>query len=461
MEINILILDAISGPSLYNPVTYSDFIDKSDCVELLILSNGISQKDKDTALAYKEIKDPTINGLMESIVLEWHQKYRIDVIYTKQEDLIIRAAYLRDKLGLNSGLDSKLAMIYRDKFVMKTKSKFGGFNVPNFRKIKSPIDILEFVNENGLPVIIKPILGQASSGITVLHTKDQLDHYLESDFYACINDKIMDYTGNLMIEDFVPSKMVHVNGYAKNGSIQYFWPFYYHSTNLNFTMGKAYGNIYIPESDPMHVKLRKLTQELIKILKAPENLMFHGELFEISDPITGDISYKLCEIAARRPGGSIGILIDQVLGGKNTFAEIEFRLSIGLNPRQDMKQDANFTCADLIIPLQIGKLISLPAEKDCHLANCLYKPLGKIGTVYKGFNVNNLNTAARFMISTPEKCTINDMESRLSLAATWFNKYVWYEPLNSALDFDRINIKNDTPLKQIERIEQIEQKTIK
>jgi hypothetical protein len=80
MEINILILDVVSGPSLYNPVTYSDFIQESDCINLLILSNGISQKDKDLALAYKEITDPTTNGLMESVALEWHTQYRIDMI---------------------------------------------------------------------------------------------------------------------------------------------------------------------------------------------------------------------------------------------------------------------------------------------------------------------------------------------------------------------------------------------
>ena len=80
MEINILILDAVSGTSLYNPVVYSDFLDRKDNVNLLILSNAISQKDKENALAYKEIKDPTTNGLMESIVLEWHNQYRIDSI---------------------------------------------------------------------------------------------------------------------------------------------------------------------------------------------------------------------------------------------------------------------------------------------------------------------------------------------------------------------------------------------
>ena len=75
-----MILDVVSGPSLYNPVTYSDFIQESDNINLLILSNGVSQRDKDLAFIYKEINDPTTNGLMESVALEWNNKYRIDVI---------------------------------------------------------------------------------------------------------------------------------------------------------------------------------------------------------------------------------------------------------------------------------------------------------------------------------------------------------------------------------------------
>lgn len=453
MEINILILDVTSGPSLYNSVNYSDFLDDMDKINLLILSNGISQKDKDVALAFKEIKDPTTNGMMESIALEWHDRYRIDVIYTKQEDLILRASYLRDKLGLSSGLDSKLALVYRDKALMKTKARLGGFQVPEFRKIKSPIDIIDFIHDHGFPVIIKPILGQASSGITLLHDNDQLDQYLESGFYTFINDKIMDYTGNLMIEEFIPSKMVHVNGYAKNGTIQYFWPFYYHSTNLDFTMGKSYGNIYIPESDPLYKILLDTAQKLLNILGTPENMMFHGELFEITDRNTGKTSFKLCEIAARRPGGSIGILIDQVLGGKNTFPELEFRLNNGLAPKKALNQKPNFTCADLIIPLQIGKLVSIPGETDFSLPNCSYKPLGTVGRVYKGFDVNYLNTAARFMIfnGRSEIPSVNLMENKISMAATWFNKYVLYEPLNNNINFSRIGIEDALSLKSMEQ----------
>ena len=77
---NVLIIDVAAGPSLYNPVIYSDFIEECDNMNLLILSNSISQQDKERALMFEEIKDPTVNGMMEVIALDWHDKYKIDLI---------------------------------------------------------------------------------------------------------------------------------------------------------------------------------------------------------------------------------------------------------------------------------------------------------------------------------------------------------------------------------------------
>ena len=352
-------------------------------------------------------------------------------------------------MGLECGLQPDLALIYRDKILMKEKAHTNGFPVPKFRRISSPIDIIEFVRHHGFPVIIKPSMGQASSGIIILNDQIQLNQYLENDFFTFINDKLMEYTGNLIIEEFIQSKIIHVNGFSKNGIIKYFWPFYYHSTNLNFTLGKSYGNIYISKNDPMHVQIFGITQQLLDSLGTCENMVFHGELFEVFDQNTGTYTYKLCEIAARRPGGSIGILIDQV---ENNFPGLEFRLNIGLEPRKDTKPNIeNFSCADLIIPLKRGKLISIPSESECAIRNCIYKPFGKVGTIYKGFDVNVLNTAARFMFFNDpyEIPTISSMETKLSMAQTWFSKHVSYEPLTQDMDLGKINLKNAKSLEKI------------
>lgn len=170
------------------------------------------------------------------------------------------------------------------------------------------------------------------------------------------------------------------------------------------------------------------------ILGTPEHLIFHGELFELTNS-DGSTTFALCEIAARRPGGSIGLLIEEAEGGKGLFPEMEFRLNIGLPLRHNRERIAqitreNFTVADLMVPKQLGKLVSIPEVSTCTLPNIIYKPLAKVGTVYKGFDVNTMNTAARFIatVQPGENLSAKLMEARLNAALAWFNKNVVYAP---------------------------------
>ena len=55
-----------------------------------------------------------------------------------------------------------------------------------------------------------------------------------------------------------------------------------------------------------------------------------------------------------------------------------------------------------------------------------------------------LGALSRFILWDFFYISVTLIEKRLSLAATWFNKYVQYEPLNG-YDFGRINLKDDLP----------------
>ena len=455
---HILILDSCIGPSIYNPVCYSDFISESDGIELLIITSiqGLSIKDKEKCLASAEIQDPFTNARLEKIALEFHEKYRIDIIYTKQEDLILRASYLRQVLNLNQGLYPPMAMLYRDKFLMKSKVVEHGIQVPPFAKIHSPLDILSFTKQHGFPVIIKPILGCASAAIKVLSNEEECNQYLEKEFYSGITDIMMDYTGNFIIEKFVPWKMFHVNGYAKNGKVSdLIWPFAYLSTNLDFTKGKAYGNVLISRQDPLWNPLVEITQKVLDALGTPQNLIFHLELFQVPT-LDGSLQFALCEIAARRPGGSIGLLIDEAEGGQQLFPEMEFRLNNGLDLRQDRVHVArlfqsHFGIGDLMVPKQIGKLLSLPDPNQLTIPHLQVKIMAKIGTLYRGFDVNTMNTAVRFVAFTGnhEVPTFSLLESRLMASLAWFNRSTVYETEESFEFLDRkTSIKSTLSLSQ-------------
>ncbi len=147
----------------------------------------------------------------------------------------------------------------------------------------------------------------------------------------------------------------------------------------------------------------------------------------------GSKEFSICEIAARRPGGSIGLLIDEAEGGKQLFPEMEFRLNVGLSLRHDrsttspLLQDRAFTIGDLMVPKQIGKLKYLPGPSECTLPSTTqYIPIAKVDTLYHGFDVNSMNTAARFVVRDGSG---GGVEERLLKALDWFQGSTVYESL--------------------------------
>ncbi|KAI8918772.1 ATP-grasp domain-containing protein [Entophlyctis helioformis] len=448
---HVLIIDEVdASSSVYKPVTYSDFIDEAkDNVRLIIITskNALSAVDKKKALAFVEMDRPTANGLVELWAQRLHKQHRIDAVYTKQEDLILRAAHIRRLLGLTTGMLREDAVLFRDKEAMKAHAKQHGFPVPAFARVFSPADVLAFAELHDFPVIVKPTLGSASAGIRVIRDDADLEQYLEKEFYDRIDDqgKTMDYSGDLIVEAFLKDRrMFHVNGYAKDGKIVHVWPFMYLNTNLEFTQGTAYGNVLIPQSDSRWAPLVAAAQQLLSVMPCPEHLVFHLELFEETQSDTPQDApdgragqetqpkYVLCEIAARRPGGSIALLIDDAEGGGNVFPETEFRLNIGLSRRDHGLKPlaANRAIGDLMVPKKIGRLVSLPDLAQCPTPNVTFKVFATAGTDYHGFDINKLNTCCRIIASGEGLNTAADVENALASAHRWLDAHVVYEPLD-------------------------------
>lgn len=295
--LNILILDE-KYEKYEDSVSYSDYISEKDNVGIfLITSPGyISAKDKANCIECVEVEHPISNGMVEVVALELHRKYGIDRVYTNQEEFILRAANIRAMLGLKLGMRIQDALYFRDKLLMKQTCRAGGCPVPEFAQIYSPADILTFTEKFGFPCIIKPTLSCGSLGIRVLKDLGDCHDYLKNEFFAKRTDQELDCPGDWIIESFVNGVMYHVNGYARNGVLEYVWPFAYKNTNLLFTSGEEYGNVSIPTADARHAPLVAATEKILSALKCPDHLVFHCELFAYEN------KYLLCEIAARKPG---------------------------------------------------------------------------------------------------------------------------------------------------------------
>jgi len=364
-----------------------------------------------------------------------HRQYSFTHIYTKNEDLIIRAAHLRTLLNIKTGLSAEQVQAYREKVHMKELASQGDFPVPPFARLLAPIDLIGFIENHGYPVIVKPTLGCAVSGLHLISNEDELQLFLSSKLFSCIDiNQRMDLVGELMVEGFIHGHMYHVNGIAINGEIIHVWPFAYLHTCFDFAKyGLAYGNSSVPRSDPLFDRLHNAAQRLLNILPTPNDcLIFHLELYEnLNENRLPNDDFILCEIAARAPGGSITHLIDLLTFQNNdngSFARLDFRASISLPiPSLHQEENEDKVITDLIIPRKPGKLMYIPRE--CPIQNLMYLPLANVDkpTIYDKYDANTMNSACRLINYSK---TMDEGRALVEKGFEWFDSTCIVTPID-------------------------------
>ena len=433
----ILILDDCQTKCIIAEHSWSDLIDENETVDLFIFTSEGALSDKDRACshvrAYKEVSHPTTDGTLEFWAYEMHKKHSFTHIYTKNEDLIIRAAHLRTLLKINNGLSAEQVPAYREKVQMKEIASQGGFPVPPFARLLAPADLIGFIETHGYPVVVKPTLGCAAAGLHLLSNEAELQTFLSTTLFSCIDvNQRMDLVGELMVEGFMRGRMFHVNGIVINKRIVHVWPFAYLHTCLDFSQhGSAYGNASISRTDPLFARLQHAAQRLLDVLPQPsDSLIFHLELYEnVDEHRLPDDDFVLCEIAARAPGGSITHLIDTLTfpgDPVQSFARLDFRASVSLPIPASFEQPSN-VITDLIIPRKPGKLMYIPRE--CPISHLIYIPLADVDkpTVYSKYDVNGMNTACRLIAHTK---TTDEGRALVDTGFEWFDTTCIVTPID-------------------------------
>lgn len=427
----VLILDDAQITSIIKEHSWSDYVDNDEDIDLFIFTSqgSLSEKDKTNrhVRAFQEVPHPTTDGTLELWAVDMHRKYSFTHIYTKNEDLVIRAAHLRSLLNIKTGLLADQVQAYREKVQMKEIASRRGFPVPPYMRLLAPADLIGFIEKHGYPVVIKPTLGCAVSGLHLISNEGELRTFLESKLFACIDiSQRMDLVGEFIVEGFMRGRMFHVNGLALNGRIVRIWPFAYLHTCFEFAQhGTAYGNSSIPRKNPLFSRLHIAAQRLLDILPTPSDyLIFHLELYENIDKHPSDDDFVLCEIAARAPGGSITALIDLLsfTDDNESFARLDFRASVSLpipSLIEEKKQDdEQKVITDLIVPRKPGKLMFMP--RTCPIPNLIYIPLADVNTptIYKQYDCNAMNSACRFIATTN---TMDEGRELVEIGYNWFN----------------------------------------
>jgi biotin carboxylase len=230
------------------------------------------------------------NELAEYLLMRVAKEEPIDRIIALSEYDLLRAARLRSRLGL-PGQTLHSATAFRDKAVMKSLVSTAEIPVPPFRVVESAVDIFDFVEEHGFPVVVKPRAGAGSADTLVFNSGLALEPWLAT---APV------LGGTKMIEAYVDGDMYHVDGLIAEGHRWLVTASHYAVGCLAFQEGRSLKSVQLAPASALHRRLEAFAHRVLEALPAPELAAFHLEVFR-----TAKDELVFCEVASRIGGGRI------------------------------------------------------------------------------------------------------------------------------------------------------------
>lgn len=341
------------------------------------------------------------NGWTEIRVLELHSQYNFRVILPHQEKDVIRAARLREYLGL-PGQSVESAIAYRDKVRMKEMVRRAGVEVADFRTLDSPLDLYRFALDKGFPLIVKPVDGAGSWKVQVLSNMADLQTVLAAGMPP-----------QFMVEEFVEGTMYHADGIVQDGRILFSCVSRYLYGCLAYKQLQSVGSIIVNPHKSIAKRVNSLVAQVIEALPPSPVLAFHAEFFH-----TEADRLLMCEVGSRTAGGRTMETIETAYGVN--LAKAWVRLQCGL--AEVIQPHFGGSSGSLVIPPRKGRLAEIP---ECVPFQWVidYKPTAKPGEPLNDPTSSGCNMATALIVGETDE----SVESRLIELNEWFIGSVRWE----------------------------------
>lgn len=142
--------------------------------------------------------------------MAWLMKTRkIDRIVALDDFDVEKAALLREHFRI-PGMGQTTARYFRDKLAMRIKAAEEGINVPAFCGLFNDQEIHEYTSKVEAPWLVKPRSEASATGITKIHSAEELWKHLE---------KLGENRHQYLIEQFRPGDVYHVDALSVDGKV--------------------------------------------------------------------------------------------------------------------------------------------------------------------------------------------------------------------------------------------------
>ena len=238
-------------------------------------------------------------------VLQFAKEKHVDAVMSDECDIAMpMVSKLGEELGL-SVQSSKVVQYFTDKFLMQEFCKEHGLRYPEYKLCNTKGDAIEFFENLGKPIIIKPLDSNASHGVFKIESVDDIhQHFDESMSFSRIEKAVL-------AERFIVGREFTIDG-IKTRNNHYTLAIskkdhYKHNPSIANELYFSYDD---PEYD--YNKLRAVNDAYV-MASSLEYGFTHAE-YKYEDG-----NYYLIEIAARGGGNMISSLITQYLSGYQTY----------------------------------------------------------------------------------------------------------------------------------------------
>lgn len=286
------------------------------------------------------------NPEVEQMLIQSYKEFNFTCLIALSEFDIIRAGKLRSLLGI-SGQDYYSATAFRNKMLMKQIAEYGGIRVPQNRLINSRNTVADFIENYGLPAIIKPVDGSGSEGVIVLQSIKDLK-------IGSLNE--LTTKGAYEIESFIDGVMYHIDGIIENYMLRFCSISKYYKGCLEFQHNRPLSSYTISNSSYVYEKIYLIVEKLLNVMPTPRSTSFHAELI-----VDKENNIFLCEVASRTGGGKIGRVIELKYG--ISLNQFSFQIQCGNMVSYKLNTN-NYLYGFILIPPQKGRFMGLSQTPD-------------------------------------------------------------------------------------------------
>jgi len=241
----------IMKPLLHNTVLFTEKL--SDSYEHFVCSQFGA-----AALEVHFFENYFATNLLEKKAIESCEKYNIQKIVVLSEVDLLRAARIRQHLGIH-GQSVNSATIFRNKYLMKIVAKQHGIPVSTFARVNNVFDILSFIDRYQYPIILKPLFGRGSGDVYKIRDERDLNNWLQIGFLTEIR-----FVPAILAEKYIEGTVHHIDGMVYNDQITYINVSRYVNSCLGFVQGDFLGSITLSDLNPLRKILVNFAHEVLQ-----------------------------------------------------------------------------------------------------------------------------------------------------------------------------------------------------